>query len=69
MELRRRALEALQVSDPAEKAEAARELGALAAAGHAVLDTAARLTPAPAQPLPGRPAPPAPGAPNPRPPR
>jgi len=49
MELRRRALEILQIADPHEKAAAARSLGAAAAAP----DTSAALQPAGA--LPGRP--------------
>ncbi len=54
MELRQQALAALQISDPAAKADAAGALHAQALAGAAALDTAAQLT-APAT-LPGRPA-------------
>ena len=53
MELRRQALQVLCLSDPAQKADAARELHGLARAG-GLIDTAAELQPAAA--LPGRPA-------------
>ncbi len=55
MDLRRRALELLQLTDPTAKAQATQALARERAQGRCTLDPAAPLTPAPEQPLPGRP--------------
>ena len=55
MDLRRRALELLQLTDPTAKAQATQALARERAQGRCTLDPAAALTPAPDQPLPGRP--------------